>query len=132
MSIFESAARMFGGGGPEAFKNISVDELAAMVAARKKMVILDVREPAELAAFGAIKGVVNVSVRDLSERLNELPSDKSTPIVVVCQTGSRSRSAARLLATRAGYTDVSNLEGGTMTWMRHGQPTVRVTPKNMR
>ena len=43
-------------------------------------------------------------------------------IVVMCKVGGRSAEAARL-AQAAGYTDVLNLDGGVLAWVREVDPT---------
>ena len=43
-------------------------------------------------------------------------------IVMMCKVGARSAEAARL-AQEAGYTDVANLEGGVLAWVRDVDPT---------
>ena len=48
-----------------------------------------------------------------------LPPAKDTPILLYCRTGWMSESAGRELL-RAGYTDVSHLEGGTGALGRAG------------
>ena len=86
--------------------------------------ILDVREPSELAAIGFIEGAVNIPVGQLARRLGELPAAKETPIVCVCQSGSRSLEAAHFLKSQ-GYRAIRNLAGGTGGWIRSGRPVVR-------
>ncbi len=108
----------------DTFKNITVEELHAMLDGDAPPTLIDVREPLELMMTGAITGVHNISVRQLSMRANELPPDKSTPIVALCQSGSRSVEAAHILQ-RLGYTHVMNLVGGTSAWMGRGYPLVR-------
>src|SRR5690348_17562499 len=43
-------------------------------------------------------------------------------IVMMCKVGARSAEAGRL-ARAAGYTDVVNLDGGVMAWVREVDPT---------
>ncbi len=105
----------------EPFRSISSDELEAMIASTEGLFLLDVREPFELMAFGKIHGIVNISTRQLTSRLNELPQDKSVPIVCICQSGSRSYEVAHFLATRAGFKRVYNLEDGTSGWAHDGK-----------
>jgi rhodanese-related sulfurtransferase len=97
------------------YTNITAAQLAAMLSTKPAPFLLDVREPFELAAFGAIPGVVNIPMEDVAERLDDLPGDKSAPIVVVCQSGTRSAEISGFLV-RKGYTHVSNLAGGTYGW----------------
>ena len=73
--------------------------------------LLDVREPAELAQ-GTLKGAVNVPLHKLRSRAFELPRDRK--IVVYCQVGLRGYVAERILK-QLGY-DAANLSGGYLTW----------------
>ena len=45
--------------------------------------------------------------------------DKSKPVIVVCQSGNRSRSGSDILV-EAGWSDVRNFKGGTMAWRMRG------------
>jgi rhodanese-related sulfurtransferase len=50
--------------------------------------------------------------------------DKDKPLYVICRSGSRGRQACeRFLA--AGYTNVVNIEGGTLACVEAGLPIVR-------
>jgi len=84
------------------------------------VVLLDVREPAELEVAG-IEGARHVPMRQIPERLDELPRDK--PIVVFCHTGGRSRRVAEFL-TASGFERVFNLDGGIDAWSREIDPNV--------
>jgi hydroxyacylglutathione hydrolase len=46
---------------------------------------------------------------------------RTQPLILVCETGSRSSIGASLL-TAAGFTDVANLTGGIVAWRRDGLP----------
>jgi glyoxylase-like metal-dependent hydrolase (beta-lactamase superfamily II)/rhodanese-related sulfurtransferase len=113
----------------EPFKSLSTDELETMINTMQDLFLLDVREPVELMAFGKIPGVVNIPTGQLFARLDELPQEKSIPIVCICQSGSRSYEVAHYLATRAGYRNVYNLEAGTYGWRRDGKPVERTTTR---
>jgi rhodanese-related sulfurtransferase len=65
---------------------------------------------------------VNIPQAELATRLDELPRERS--ILVICQTGSRSRHATEFL-TQTGFTDVANVLGGSSAWRRAGKPLVR-------
>lgn len=108
----------------EKFADIGPDELERMLASDQSVILLDVREPFELMAFGAIPGVVNVSGRELVARLGEFESHKEKPLVIVCQTGNRSYEVAHYL-TKVGYSKVYNLRGGTTGWMQSGRAVER-------
>ncbi len=67
-------------------------------------VVIDVRHEGEWHA-GHLPSAIHIPLGHLSKRLSELP--KGQPLVMQCQSGSRSAIAASLLR-RAGYEDVSN------------------------
>lgn len=51
----------------------------------------------------------------INQNLDKLPTDKSTPILVYCRSGSMSSQATQAIAA-LGYTTVYDLEGGTNTY----------------
>ena len=75
----------------------------------KDVVLLDVREDAELLAY-AIPGAKHIPLGQLRDRLGEL--DKSKLIVTFCAIGVRSYNAARILSQN-GFTNVMLYPGGT-------------------
>jgi hydroxyacylglutathione hydrolase len=83
-----------------------------------------VRGRAEWEA-GHLPGVANIPLGLLLDRLDELPV--RGPIVLHCQTGSRSAIAASLLQAR-GRGDVANLEGGFAAWRQAGYPIAVESP----
>jgi rhodanese-related sulfurtransferase len=98
---------MFGWG----VKTISTDELADKLAAGRPALI-DVREPHEFAA-GHVPGAKNIPLRSLRTRLADL--DPTAETLLICQSGNRSKTAARQLA-KAGFTDAYSVRGGTLAW----------------
>ena len=80
--------------------------------------ILDVRNRSEWDA-GHVPGATNIPLTELSSRVEELRAHGDRPIAVHCQGGSRSAVAASVLQA-AGFTDVSNVEGGFAAWARAG------------
>lgn len=102
---------------------IRTQGLEERIRGRQNPFILDVREPAELRETGCIQGAVNIAVRDVAKRVNELPKDLDHPIVVLCESGSRSAHAAIYLRAY-GYTNVKNLEFGMREWKNQGFPLV--------
>lgn len=98
-------------------RNIAPQQLQELLTQEQKPFLLDVREPFELTAFGAVPGVVNIPMDDVPGRLHELPEDRTVPIVVICQSGARSAEVSVYL-DRKGFTSVHNLAGGTYSWLR--------------
>jgi hydroxyacylglutathione hydrolase len=82
--------------------------------------LLDVRRGAEIAEHGRIGGAHNIAHTRLLARIAEVP--RSQPVVVHCESGSRSRYAAGLL-DRLGYR-VSNVAGGFKAWKARGGAVV--------
>lgn len=76
--------------------------------------ILDVREPAEFSK-GHIEDAINIPAGKIEEQISQLSGSKSSPIIVVCQTGTRSVPACRAL-TKAGFTDIYSITGGMQSW----------------
>ncbi|GAL32374.1 CoA-disulfide reductase [Vibrio maritimus] len=75
-------------------------------------ILLDVRNPSELANVGFIEGAINIPVDQLRGRMDELPKDKE--IVIYCQVGLRGNVAYRQLVNN-GY-KARNLIGGYRTY----------------
>lgn len=113
----------------EEFTNITPKELEAMMTTDNPL-ILDVREPKELALFGAISGVLNIPMGSLVRGKVDLTSLKGRKIVVVCQTGGRSIEAAHYLVSK-GLRNVSNLVGGTLGWIIAGKQVSRVSKERV-
>ena len=47
------------------------------VLADENVILLDVREPWELAEYGTREGYINIPIGELEDRLDELPKDKT-------------------------------------------------------
>jgi molybdopterin/thiamine biosynthesis adenylyltransferase/rhodanese-related sulfurtransferase len=93
---------------------------AALRDAGKRPALIDVREPDEHAG-GMIPGTVHIPRGFLELRIERNVPDRGTPVVLYCQSGTRSVLAARSLA-ELGYTQVSSLAGGFTGWKRAGLP----------
>lgn len=94
-------------------KSLSVDELRQRLKNDAAPFLLDVREPEEMAD-GRIAGSVNIPMREVEHRLDELPAD--CDIVVICHIGERSAYVAWQL-NALGYDRVMNLRGGMEAWL---------------
>ncbi len=98
------------------FKEVDPAGLQQMAA--DGALVIDVRTDAEVAR-GMIPGSQHIPLHLLPVRESELPKDKA--LVIYCQSGGRSAQACAFLASK-GFTDVYNLQGGIMGWVRSGQP----------
>lgn len=82
--------------------------------------LVDVREPSEVAAFAFdVPDVFNIPLSELEQRWNEVPHDRE--VVLVCDTGARSLKATYFLQFH-GYSNVSNMGGGIVKWSIKGFP----------
>ncbi|HEY5624456.1 MAG TPA: rhodanese-like domain-containing protein [Gammaproteobacteria bacterium] len=84
------------------------------------VVVLDVREPQELAV-ASVSGALHIPMREIPGRFDELELEK--PIIVMCHTGGRSRQVAGFLLA-SGYGNVFNLAGGIDAWSVEIDPQV--------
>ncbi|MEK7401605.1 MAG: MBL fold metallo-hydrolase [Gemmatimonadota bacterium] len=80
--------------------------------------LLDVRGRSEWNS-GRLPKARHIYLGDLSAQLSTL--SRSEPIVVYCQSGTRSSIAASLLH-RAGFTDVATFSGGVDAWVKADLP----------
>jgi rhodanese-related sulfurtransferase len=96
---------------------------AALAAARGAVRIVDVREPDELVGEpGCIAGVENAPLPLVMAHAAAWPRDEA--LVLVCRSGGRSSTAARMLVA-AGFHKVMNLAGGMLAYRAAGLPVAR-------
>jgi phage shock protein E len=95
------------------FTNIKPEEAKKRLDSEKGIVLLDVRTKEEYDT-GHIKGSILIPVDNVKEEAERKLKDKNAPIFVYCRSGSRSISAASILAN-LGYKNVYNL-GGINNW----------------
>ena len=86
------------------------------------VIILDVRTPEEFAS-GHIEGALNIDFNsgDFANEITRL--NPSETYAIYCRSGSRSGQAASIMH-KAGFHDVSNLNGGVIDWTNAGLPLV--------
>lgn len=94
-------------------RRLSVAGLAQAQAASSDLVLLDVRNPAEVEQ-GMIPGAVHIPLPHLNSLIDEL--DPSRPTVVYCAGGYRSSIAVSRLC-RAGFRKIVELHGGYDKWV---------------
>jgi adenylyltransferase/sulfurtransferase len=99
---------------------VSVEELAARLAAGESVTLVDVREPWEWQT-ARLAGARLLPLAELVERAAELP--RGGPLVLHCHHGVRSLRAVALLAQR-GFANARSLRGGIDAWSRQIDPGV--------
>ena len=82
--------------------------------------VIDVCEPEEFAQ-GHVAGAKNVPLAQLEDQLPKLVKNKTTPVVLLCQAGSRAARAATQ-AQKLGYTQAQALAGGLKAWREASLP----------
>jgi hydroxyacylglutathione hydrolase len=82
--------------------------------------LIDVRNAVEWRS-GHIDSAHHIPLGYLTDRLADIPREK--PLVVQCQSGSRSSIGASVLRAR-GFDRVSNFTGGIAEWIKGGLPLV--------
>jgi sulfur-carrier protein adenylyltransferase/sulfurtransferase len=109
---------MFGFGSSDF--NLSPQELKAKLDGGEKILLVDVRDPAEFA-FNRIPGAIHIPLYELANRHGEL--DPETEIITYCHVGVRSLKAAQILKGLE-FPKVKHLAGGIDAWSVQVDPSV--------
>ncbi|MEH7223988.1 rhodanese-like domain-containing protein [Bacillus sp. JJ1566] len=75
----------------------------------KQIALIDVRNPYEYQT-NHIKGAINLPLAKIRRNKVDIPTDKD--IILYCQTGIRSKQAAKVLRRRHKNLPLSHLKGG--------------------
>ncbi len=107
---------------PTQLTNVSPQQFAQLAQAGA-VHLLDVRTPLEFERLH-IAGAVNVPLDRLEPSVLKAQLGADAPLYCVCQTGTRSQMAAKLLR-EAGFMRVVHVDGGTNAWALAGLPVER-------
>ena len=100
-----------------AYTNVTPQQLAEILK-QKDFFFVNVHIPYE----GEIEPTdAQIPYDQTTQQLSQYPADKSAKIVLYCRSGRMSSIAAKELV-QAGYTNVSNLDGGMAAWEQQGFP----------
>lgn len=94
------------------YSKIKAEEAKEIIES-EEVIILDVRTPGEYEE-GHIEGALLIPDYDLTTTAESKLPDKDEKILLYCRSGSRSKSAAKVLIDM-GYTDVHDF-GGIISW----------------
>lgn len=89
--------------------------------------VIDVRDGHEFIK-GHIEAAINIPLDKLNAQINQLNFSKEQPIIVACQTGTRSAPACKTL-TNNGFSQVFCLTGGMESWEDNKLP-IKTTNKH--
>jgi rhodanese-related sulfurtransferase len=105
-------------------ENLTPEQVRAELA-EGRSVLVDLREPGEVAQTGTIPGAVQAPrgmlefYADPACPYHRPELDPSRRVILYCASGGRSALAADLLASM-GYADVAHLDGGLKAWQAAG------------
>lgn len=108
-----------GGQASQGFPSFVSVQQAYELYQQEDVFVLDVREPFEWQEV-RIPHTTLIPLGELRARVNEVPKDAT--IVVVCRSGNRSQEGRDILK-RAGFENVTSMNGGVIGWSAAGYPT---------
>ena len=100
---------------------ITVDQARTLLAAAHPPMLLDVREPWEVAT-ASIAGATLMPMGEIPARAHQELDDEA-PILVLCHHGARSLSVAAWLRNQ-GFDKAQSVAGGIDAWSRLIDPQV--------
>ena len=114
-SVLSRLRGLFGGAPADGTLGAKIKAEHALEVVHGGAALLDVRENNEWKS-GHAPGAIHVALGDIDKAPRRLP--KGRPVVVMCASGMRSRTAARHL--RGLGFDAASLSGGIGAWQRAG------------
>ena len=90
---------------------------------RDNALVIDLRPAADFDK-GHIAGAKNVQMSQFDPENKQLAPAKALPVVLVCKVGESANTAAKRLR-KAGFSNVSVLEGGVQAWQAADLPLIK-------
>lgn len=91
-------------------KEISYEEAIKIIREHNESILIDVRSCQEFTE-GHLPGAISIPVYDLARNIGNVAKKRDNIIILYCQTGGRSKKAAKILADLC-YTSVFTIKGG--------------------
>lgn len=101
-------------------RETTVEEVKARIDKKSKALIVDVREPEEVAA-GILPGAETIVRGYLEMKIEKVEADRNREIVLYCGGGNRSAMSAKAIQ-EMGYKNVYSMKGGYSAWQHAGFP----------
>ena len=101
-------------------KEITVQELKALMDSKADFQLIDVREPHEYN-FCNIGGEL-IPQAEIPRSVDKISKDKQ--VILQCRSGARSGNMAHWLEKNHGFTNLYNLKGGILAWADQIDPSV--------
>ena len=95
------------------YMNITAEEAKQIMDSEEGYIILDVRTQEEYDE-GHVPGAIVISHEEITEKAEDVLTDKEQLILVYCRSGRRSKLAAEALV-ELGYTNIKEF-GGIIDW----------------
>lgn len=104
---------------------ITPQELAEAFKGGKTMDLIDVRTPLEFREVH-VNAATNIPLGQLNpaDVMHARNGSASEPLYLICRSGSRGQQACEKFL-KAGFSNVINIEGGTMACVEAGLPVIR-------
>jgi adenylyltransferase/sulfurtransferase len=102
-----------------AIESVTATEVKKMMDNRVPMQLIDVREPKEFDLVNI--GGLNIPLKEIEEKISMIDHDK--PVVIHCKSGARSLLAIEKLK-KHGFTNLINLNGGIIQWIKEVDQTL--------
>lgn len=109
-------------------QNLSTDQLADELQ-QGNVVLVDIREPEERSATGAIPGALHAArgmlefYADPASPYHRTEFESNQRVILYCASGGRSALATKMLQ-QLGYANSAHLDGGFKAWSGAGMPVV--------
>lgn len=95
-------------------KEVTVEELKALLDSKADIQLIDVREPHEFDTCNL--GGELIPMAEVPFNVDKIAKDKQ--VVIHCRSGGRSGSIIHWLEKNHGFTNLYNLKGGILDWAR--------------
>jgi rhodanese-related sulfurtransferase len=102
---------------------VTSTEVNTMLQKESKLIVLDVRTPAEFAS-GHIKGAINIDVHqpDALDQINKL--DRNAKYIVYCRTKNRSGVIVNHMLQN-GFKNIFQMMDGMVGWNQNNLPVIK-------
>lgn len=97
-------------------------ELKEMLNSKDNIQFIDCRENQEWKE-AHIAGINLLPLSEFEAKFESILKDKDGQIVIHCRSGARSMNACMFLLSK-GFTNLTNVQGGIMSWIQEGFPVV--------
>jgi molybdopterin/thiamine biosynthesis adenylyltransferase/rhodanese-related sulfurtransferase len=101
-------------------KEVTVQELKALLDSKADFQLIDVREPHEFDICN-LNGEL-IPQGDIPASVDKIAKDKQ--VVIHCRSGARSGNMVQWLEKNHGFTNLYNLKGGVLAWAKEIDPSM--------